>query len=189
MSSTDSPTPPAAAPSVPLRLSLGDQLRLVIQQGKTLTLSEFWRWLLSPSAPFIVQFGKYGFCGGLAFIAHSGVVLLLSKTVNPAMDGLGLPDAVRSQRLLVNNLIAFPIGNLVAYCTNALFVFKGGRHSRWREFALFTAVSGVSMIIGLLVGPALINSFGVSTVVAQFSIAVTSALVNFACRKFFVFAA
>ncbi len=150
------------------------------------------RWFLSRDAPLFVQFAKYGASGVISTLLLLAVVMTLSATAIPAMDwslidGEPITDAVRQRNLVVNNLIAFPISNLSAYLLNIWLVFTPGRHSKKVEFGFFTLVSGISFCAGLFGGPLLIKSFGIPTIAAQFSFVITSALVNFLCRKFLIF--
>ena len=65
--------------------------------------------------------------------------------------------------------------------------FTGGRHHRVIEFLIFTAINVVSGAAGIFAGPMLRGVLGTSWWLAQASLIVTSALVNFVCRKFLVF--
>ena len=150
------------------------------------------RWILTRDAPVFVQFAKYGACGAISTVILFAIAMTLSATVIPAFEGMtwkGEPitDEVRANHHFLNNLIAWPFANLAAYLLNIWLVFTPGRHSRWVEFGLFTAISALSFGAGLLAGPLLISWFGIPTVVAQFSLMFTSALVNYVCRKFLVF--
>ena len=142
--------------------------------------------LHSRDAHPVIQFVKYGICGVSSVIAHNVVVYLVGIWI-PFAESSGLSNAERSNNQIIANLIAFPIGNTVAYITNALWVFTGGRHSRMREFIYFTIISLVSFLAGLLGGPWLVRYFNMSEHIAQAGFVFTSALVNFVCRKFFVF--
>jgi putative flippase GtrA len=142
--------------------------------------------------PGLIQFAVYGLCGGLATVFFLGIVIVLSKTVIPAyegmmVDGQPITDALRAKNLLINNTIAFLVANVVAYVTNILFVFKGGRHHPVLEFLYFTLISGIAFVISQAAGPWLVNRFGVPTNLAILSNVLTSMLLNFMCRKFFVF--
>ncbi len=166
--------------------------------------------------PGLIQFALYGFCGGIATVCFIGTVVALSKTLIPAyedmfvagesvkflgynfcwlaptkdaVNALAMNDAIRAQNLLVNNCIAFLITNVIAYVTNILIVFKPGRHHPVVEFLFFTLVSGISFGISQIAGPWLVKEFGVPTNVAILTNLVTSMLLNFAGRKFFVFKA
>ncbi len=169
-----------------VRPGLTAQLGQVVAYHRTHRLGETLAFLASKDAPFIVQFAKYGFCGGIAFITQNVIAYWLSKTYFPAFDGL--PVAVLKQNQIYANLVALAASNLVAYITNVLWVFTGGRHSRLVEFLIFSAVNVVSGTAGILAGPWLRDVIGTNWWVAQASLIVTSTLVNFVCRKFFVFA-
>lgn len=144
------------------------------------------------NVPALMQFVVYGICGGLATVVFLGTVITLSMTIVPAYEGMtvnGQPitDALRAKDLLINNTIGFLIANVVAYVTNILFVFKTGRHHPVMEFLYFTMVSGVSFAISQVAGPWLVSRFGVATNVAILTNLVTSMMLNFVARKFFVF--
>ncbi|MDF1824257.1 MAG: GtrA family protein [Verrucomicrobiales bacterium] len=122
-------------------------------------------------------------------VVHLTVFALISHYVFPAHGYLnieGLDAATREKHAIWSNLIAFPFSNFFAYFTNAKFVFTKGRHSTFREVFLFTAISFLSFIAGLLSGPVLISR-GLDPWIAQFGFMISSALVNFVSRKFFVF--
>ena len=148
--------------------------------------------ILERRVPPLVQFGLYIVCGVLATATYIAVTVGLSSTVFPAMDGMtvnGAPitDALRARNLLISNCFSFLVSNLVAYVTNALVVFRTGRHHRVVEFAMFTAVNGLSFGVSQLAGPFLVQQFGISTATAMLTNVVASALLNFAFRKAFVF--
>jgi putative flippase GtrA len=150
------------------------------------------RWLLTRDTPVFVQFVKYGACGVLATIVLVAIVMTLSATVLPALDhslvdGEPISHALRQRNLILNNVIAFPFANLAAYLLNVWLVFTPGRHARWKEFGIFTLVSAISHFAGVLAGPFLIEPYEIPTLAAQLSLIITSALVNFLCRKFIVF--
>ena len=144
------------------------------------------------NVPGLIQFAVYSMCGGLATVVFLGTVVILSKKFIPAYEGMivngeVISDSLRAKNLLINNTIAFFLANIVAYVTNILFVFKGGRHHPVLEFLYFTLVSGVAFAISQIAGPWLVKEFGVPTNVAILTNLVTSMLLNFAGRKFFVF--
>ena len=135
----------------------------------------------------LIQFIKYGICGVGSLSLTTAIFVGLSKWgMYPALDS-SLPNEVRALDSTYNNLIAFFFGNIFAYVSNSLWVFTPGRHHRVLEFLYFTAVSTVGFTIGLLAGPLLIKMYGISTLVAQLLLIVSSTMVNFICRKFFVF--
>lgn len=146
----------------------------------------------SKDAHPIIQFLKYGVCGGIATVASMGTWFVLARTVYPAIDGMMVDGAVISDNLratnsTIANVWGWVFGNAVAYVTNLAFVFEGGRHSRWVEFLSFTAVSFLAFIVGLLAGPYLIKEFGLNTYISQLTFLFASLAMNFVCRKFFIF--
>lgn len=157
----------------------------VLRYVFTHTWEESFRYLKSTEAPFVVQFVKYGFCGVIALVAHNAAAWWFSRHTFPAFDGA--PAETLKWNQIYANLCALPIGNVVAYATNAVWVFTGGRHGRWVEFLLFTLINVISGAAGIFAGPYLRDSLGTDWWVAQATLVVTSALVNFVCRKFLVF--
>lgn len=145
------------------------------------------------------QFLKYSMCGGIAFAADMIVFFLAAWLFFPALtdtDWLvrlfniqveSIPEHVRTLNFCIGNVIAFMVSNLTAYVLNVLFVFKAGRHSRWKEVGLFYLVSGVSVGIGVAVGATLIQTFGLSTSSSYIAKAVSTTLINYAARKFIIF--
>lgn len=144
-----------------------------------------FHFLKSKEAPFIVQFAKYGFCGVMATVSHTAMAWYFSQHWFPAFDGA--PKEVLKWNQIYANLWALPIGNLVAYATNAIWVFTGGRHGRGLEFLLFSLINVVSGVAGIFAGPFLRDALQTGWWAAQLMLIVTSALVNFICRKFIVF--
>lgn len=145
--------------------------------------------LRSRDAPVTFQFSKYVIFGGVTTIVHLGLFIFFSHTIFPAHDYLvegGVPVDVQERNAIVSNLLAFPIAAAVNYLFNVKFVFTSGRHSRVREIFLFIGISFLSFAVGLVSGPFFISR-GLNTWLAQASLMITSALVNFACRKFIVF--
>lgn len=153
---------------------------------RTHGLRATWKAVNSREVHPLVQFCKYGLCGVAAVTVQVAFAYLFMIWF-PASKASGLPDEQRAWNAFTSNLLAFPLSNLVAYVTNALWVFNGGRHSRWVEFLLFTGIALVSFLAGILGGPFLIKHFGISHHLAEGGFVITSALVNFLCRKFLVF--
>ena len=134
----------------------------------------------------LIQFMKYGICGVGSLIIGQGIWLALSIWVYPALDS-DIPKEVRALHSTYNNMISFFFGNLFAYVTNSLWVFTPGRHHRVMEFIYFTLISTLGFGIGLFFGPLLIQIYGINTLLAQLMTVFSSVLVNYVCRKFFVF--
>jgi putative flippase GtrA len=173
------PVPDSSAPGILLQIA--DVWRFV----RTHRPIESYRYLISKEAPFIVQFAKYGCCGLLAFLVHNGTAWWLSRTIFPAFHGLEQQVLARNQ--IYANLVALGISNVVAYVTNVLWVFTSGRHNRLVEFGLFTLVNAISGLAGIFAGPFLRQHLPIGWVAAQAALVVTSAIINFVCRKFLVF--
>ncbi len=150
---------------------------------------ETFLWLKSPDTPVTFQFLKYAALGVFTTFVHVGLFTWFSHTWFPAHDYLvegGIPDSLKERNAILSNLLAFPLAAIFNYVVNVLFVFKSGRHSRLREFLLFIGISFLSFGVGLLSGPLLISR-GLDPWIAQGGLVVTSALLNFVCRKFIVF--
>jgi putative flippase GtrA len=110
---------------------------------------------------------------------------LLVRLFNIQVEAI--PENIRTLNFCISNLIAFMVSNLTAYVLNVLFVFKAGKHSRRRELGLFYLVSGVSVGIGVAIGAALIQAFGLSTSTSYIAKAASTMLINYAARKFIIF--
>lgn len=170
--------------------TLRDGLNFVKQNGLRTVWGEFIKRDTHP----LLQFVKYGCCGVLAVLVHTLVFGTLAKTVLPAMTESIVNGAPITKELLIRNfilasIVAFLVSNLTAYLTNLLVVFTGGRHHRVVEFLFFTAVSSVGFIVGLVIAVLQLQHGGehANSWLATLTLVVTAALVNFACRKFFVF--
>ncbi len=147
----------------------------------------------------LIQFIKYALAGGVAALTHITIFHFVAWKLFPCLG----PDdhAVRFFRLsirevndfsrarnsMIGNIIAFLFSNMVAYIINILWVFERGRHSLAIEILLFYLVSGVSAMIGTVLMGILIKRFGLLTTYAFASNIVTSVLINYAMRKYFIF--
>ena len=187
------------------------QIRLIWAHYREHGLKKTLAWFHGKDAPVIVQFGKYAVAGGIATAVSQGLWLVLCFTVFPAfsaeeietyrsflakihidlptleIESLDLTDSERAKNSTIANAIGWFFANIVAYLANVWWVFEGGRHHRALEFLYFTIISGISTLAGIAAGPLLIELFGISTGASQLSLLVTAVLVNYACRKFFVF--
>ena len=146
-----------------------------------------------------IQFFKYFVCGGTATVVDMAVFFLVAWQLFPALtesdilvrlfsiDVEPVPEHVRTLNFCLSNLIAFMISNLTVYILNVLFVFKAGRHNRWKEVGLFYLVSAISVGIGVGIGAALIATLSMSTTVSYIAKAVSTTLINFVARKYIIF--
>ena len=147
----------------------------------------------------VIQFIKYSFCGGVAFAVDMIVFFLVAWLVFPALTDSdpfvrifnlhieSIPEQIRSINFILGNVIAFMASNMTAYILNVLFVFKAGKHGKLKELGLFYLVSGISVGIGVAVGVILIEGFGLSTTTSYIAKAISTTLINYAARKFFIF--
>ena len=150
----------------------------------------------------LVQFIKYGMCGGAATVVDMAVFFLFAWLVFPALtqsdpfvkllgvfnlDVRIVSESIRLRNYWIDKVICFMFSNLTAYILNVLFVFKAGKHKRHHELMLFYAVSLVSFFIGTFVGAWLIKSFGLDTTYSYIAAMISALLINYAGRKFFIF--
>lgn len=142
--------------------------------------------LFSRETPFLIQFGKYGVCGVLSVVVLLAVVWL-GRIISPAAFAESLPEATRATNNTILHFIAFLPSNIAAYLLNRWLVFTPGKHSTSREFWLFTVISFLSFTLGQVLPQWLVRDFDVANSIADLSFIISSALVNFACRKIFVF--
>jgi putative flippase GtrA len=150
----------------------------------------------------VVQFIKYGMCGGAATVVDVTVFFLFASLVFPALTEsdpfaklLGLlhfdirviPESLRLRNYWIDKTISFMFSNFTAYILNVLFVFKAGKHKRHHELMLFYAVSTVAFVLGTVGGDLLIRFGGFATTYSYIAAAVSALLINYAGRKFFIF--
>ncbi|MEN7972363.1 MAG: GtrA family protein [Verrucomicrobiota bacterium] len=146
-----------------------------------------------------IQFFKYSMCGGTAMAVDMVAFFLVAWLLFPAltetdvlvrlfsMEVEPVPEHVRTLNFCIGNGMAFMLSNLTAYILNVLFVFRAGKHSRWKEVGLFYLVSAISVGIGVGVGVVLIQGFGLSTTFSYVAKAVSTTLINYAARKYIIF--
>ncbi|MEN8772782.1 MAG: GtrA family protein [Akkermansiaceae bacterium] len=146
----------------------------------------FKETLLSREAPFLIQFGKYGVCGVISVVVLA-LVIYLGEALAPQYFSDNLPDKTIAWNTAILHFIAFVPSNFVAYGLNRWLVFTPGRHSVKKEMILFTIISLVSFSIGEMLPFWLINNLDLPRPVVHFSFIISSAMVNFVCRKFLVF--
>ena len=165
---------------------------------------DFVRHFNSHDAHPLLQFVKYGISGGIASAVHLFVFFLVSWWIFPALTpndpfvrglafcGIAVPtpamgDALRSNRVMLDNTIAFLFSNSVAYLLNILWVFRRGRHGWLKELLLFFAVSGLSIVVGTLLAGGLVRWTGMATTFAFAANVAASVAINYGARKYFVF--
>ena len=160
-------------------------------------IEQLQQFLAHDAGP-VAQFVKYMLSGGIATGVDVFVFYLVSATLLPALaenDPVRrfLPVRVcednrrRSRRFIANTCIAFVFSNLTAWILNRLFVFTPGRHDLVSEIALFYLVSGVALAIGTFLGWCMIRYLKLSTTSSYLGKLVGALLVNYVCRRFFIF--
>ena len=168
------------------------------------SLKEFLQKFNSRDAHPIFQFVKYGIAGGMATAVHMFVFFLCALVVFPALTesdpfvklfgwfGVSVPvtevsDAIRAERNIYDNAIAFMFSNATAYLINIVWVFKRGRHHWIVEVLMFYAISGISFGIGTGLQWALVKYTGIDTTYAFGAQLFASMMINYVCRKFIIF--
>ena len=147
----------------------------------------------------VLQFIKYGMCGGLVTVVDMAAFYLLSLFVYPALGESDvvvrlLGDLARTagsaalmeRNFIINSVLAFFASNLTAYVLNAWLVFHSDKKSRHKEMVLFFIVSGVSIAVGIFLGWVLVRVTGVASWGYMMKV-ICSLLINYVGRKFFVF--
>ena len=157
-----------------------------------------WRRLLMNKEHPVLQFIKYGIAGGLASGVDATVFYLLAWLLIPALSptdpfvrifGLDvepISEAVRLRHYWIDKTIAFLFSNFTAYLMNIFFVFRSGRHKRHHELMMFYGAAILSFLIGTWLGGLLIE-VGFETTYSYIGAVVAAVLINFTCRKFFIF--
>jgi len=161
------------------------EIKLPVFGVVPLDLGEIIKDLKSQESPLYAQFFKYICCGVCSMVIFA-LIVASCEILFPDYLNDNDPIAIRQKHTTVVMLFAFIISNFTAYFLNRKFVFKTGKHSVTNELLLFTFISGISFAGGELAKYHLINH-GYSNLVVLISFAISSALVNFVARKFFVF--
>ena len=159
--------------------------------------------ILNDKGRLHLQFIKYLFCGGITFVVDVAVFFIMAWLVLPSLrpdDHLfgpligifgweigAVPEQVLLRNFVINKVIAFLSSNTVAYVTNALFVFSGGRHQRFKEVGLFYLLSTISFVVFTWLSRVLIGRFGWDVSLSYFFVFALAMVTNFTMRKRFVF--
>ncbi len=150
-------------------------------------LPTIWRVFNSREAHPAMQFVKYGLCGVTALTLHTVIFLLCCRYVIPGLESNCPDDYQRALASLPNNGIAFLFSNMLVYWLNTKWVFQQGRHGVLKEFFFFSLVNLPGVLCGGLVQFWITKVLGWPTIVAIGGFVLPSVLINFACRKFFIF--
>jgi putative flippase GtrA len=156
----------------------------LVRDNDTATLLRLFHSLEAPPA---IQFVKYGICGVGALIIHTGVYLALIYFVWPELNDPKMDDWLRAKSTFAPTAIAFLFSNAFVYWLNMKWVFTPGRHQPVKEFLLFTAVNLPGALMGTLAQGALVYFLHWPKWAALAGFILPNVLINFICRKFFIF--
>lgn len=134
-----------------------------------------------------IQFLKYALCGVAATIVYTSIFFLLASYALPALETNVSDRGIRANHALVNTAIAFLFSNGTAHWLNSRWVFTRGRHAKHHEFLLFTLVNAPGAVGGALVQDWLIRNAGWPAWGAFAGFVLPNVLINYACRKLFIF--
>ena len=163
--------------------SLFDLLRLVREND----LPTLLRLFHSREAPPAIQFLKYAVCGVGALAVHTAVYLALIYLVWPHLTGDKMDPWLRAKSTFAPTAVAFLFSNAFVYWLNMKWVFTPGRHSPVKEFLLFTTVNLPGALTGALAQAALVYFLHWPKWAALAGFILPNVLINFLCRKFFIF--
>ena len=167
-----------------VKYALCGGLATAVDMGVFFFLSIFVLQAVQPDDPMLVLWEQiHGLCAG--FLPG----LFEAEWVR-GLFYFELPVITERRRLfmfIANKTVAFLLGNLTAYLSNIKWVFQSGRHSRRKEIGLFYLVSGISYLLGLLLTWVLIDGFGMPSSLTYGALIIASVLINYVCRKRFIF--
>lgn len=166
------------------------------------TITDKLTGMLNDKGRLHLQFLKYLFCGGITFVVDVAVFYVMAWLVLPSLrvdDPFGMiigwfgwgikevSEQVLLRNFVVNKVVAFLASNTMAYITNAMFVFTGGRHQRLKEVGLFYLLSTVSFVVFTWLSRLLIGQFGWGVSLSYFFVFGLAMVTNFTMRKRLVF--
>lgn len=149
--------------------------------------------------PIMLQFLRYGVCGGIATATDGLVFFLAAWLIFPALSGqdqlvqiLGLTispasEESRALNFMLANTLAFILSNFVAYVLNTLFVFQSKKERRNKEITAFYILSTLVAFLSIGLSMVMMKFLFLSTTLAYCIKVIFSVLVNFVARKKYVF--
>lgn len=136
----------------------------------------------------LIQFSKYVLFGVLSVVVYNAVFGLLGWTqIFPHFVAQGLPTSQRVWFFTAASFGGFLAANLVAYLSNSKYVFQRGRHRGLKEFLVFTAMASIGFLAGLGLSLREVIAGTRGSWDASMILIVSSTVVNFVTRKFWVF--
>ena len=150
-------------------------------------LATILRLFHSRDAPPAIQFLKYAICGVGALIVHTTIYLALIYLVWPGLNDPKMDDWLRAKSTFAPTAVAFLFSNAFVYWLNMKWVFTPGRHSPVREFLFFTVVNLPGALCGTFAQAGLVYFLHWPKWAALAGFILPNVLINFICRKFFIF--
>lgn len=147
----------------------------------------------------MLQFLRYGVCGGIATVADGFVFFLAAWLLFPALTGqdqlvqfFGITinnasEESRAMNFMLANTLAFILSNFVAYVLNTLFVFKSKKERRNKEITSFYLLSTIVACLSIGLSMVMMKFLFLSTSLAYCIKVIFSVMVNFVARKKYVF--
>jgi putative flippase GtrA len=144
----------------------------VTQRGALAEL--FDTWMVAPTTSGLVQFLRYGFVGGAAFVCDFGTLYVATSLI-------GL-------HYLVSAVVGFIVGLLVNYWLSVRWVFGTRKFtSGFFQFGLFASVGVVGVGLNELVMWSLTERVGWHYLASKLAATVLVYLWNFSIRKVLIF--
>lgn len=154
------------------------------QEGQTASgiINELWsdgerhfrRWMLEPTNSGVIQFFRYGFVGGIAFLFDIATLWLVTSK-------LGI-------HYLVGGLLGFCVGLIVNYGLSVFWVFDRRQvSSRSMQFGMFALIGVVGVGVNELIMWLLTEKIGWHYLGSKLAATVFVYVWNFAARKTLLF--
>ncbi len=136
--------------------------------------NELERLFIDETSNGYIQFFRYLFVGGLAFIVDFGLLWLLTELL--------------SVHYILSATISFIVGLVTNYLLSVRWIFRKSRHSnKVTEFTIYSVIG----VVGLLLNDALLYLFtdviGVHYLVSKLIATVLVMMWNFLGRKLILF--
>lgn len=129
---------------------------------------------IRPTDKLLLQLFRYGFVGGVAFVADYGSLWLLTELANV--------------NYLYSAAIAFVIGLTVNYLLSISWVFSRNRtHSAWMEFVVFALVGVVGLALNEIIIYGCTEGIGLHYMLSKVISTVVVFFWNFFARKLLLF--
>ena len=129
----------------------------------------------------------YTICGGISALIMTVIISGLNVLYPDYVDQERLSQELVSQHTNVFNTIAFIPSSLVAFFTNRILVFGAGKHPIALEFLIYSMISTVSYLGGIKGSAWIVESLNTPSYIGSIIFGVSTAIINFFCRKFIIF--